>query len=75
MTLQDEAYDAWLSHWAHLYPEQSDSRAILQKIHDEWCLVTLVDNDFPQPVILYDILEKMLQQAAENKKLKERSES
>jgi len=64
---KDEAYDAWISNWAHLYAEQSESRAILQNVHDQWCLVTLVDNDFPQPVILFELLEKMLQSVASNK--------
>lgn len=29
-------------------------------IHDSYCLVTLVDNDFPQPTVLWSLLQEML---------------
>lgn len=58
-----EAYDAWLSNWAVHYAEASSSRQLLQTIHDHWCLITLVDNDYPQPICLFELLEKMLEKA------------
>ena len=33
---------------------------VLREIHDNYCLVTLVDNDFVAPVILWDVLDQML---------------
>uniref|UniRef100_A0A0K0DQ49 methylenetetrahydrofolate reductase (NADPH) n=1 Tax=Angiostrongylus cantonensis TaxID=6313 RepID=A0A0K0DQ49_ANGCA len=63
---KDEAYDAWIKHWANLYPKDSDSRKILQKIHDEFFLLNVVDNDFQRPVIIYEMLGKMLRKTKEN---------
>uniref|UniRef100_A0A7E4VGY0 methylenetetrahydrofolate reductase (NADPH) n=1 Tax=Panagrellus redivivus TaxID=6233 RepID=A0A7E4VGY0_PANRE len=57
---KDEAYDAWLNIWAALYPEESKSRKLLQDIHDDFCLVTLVDNDFVKPSVLFEILEQVI---------------
>ncbi|KAJ1360055.1 putative methylenetetrahydrofolate reductase [Parelaphostrongylus tenuis] len=62
---KDEAYDAWIKHWASLYPKDSDSRKVLQKIHDEFFLLNVVDNDFQKPVIIYEMLEKMLRRTNE----------
>ncbi|CAJ0573129.1 unnamed protein product, partial [Mesorhabditis spiculigera] len=57
---KDEAYELWTNQWANLYPEGSESRQIIDDIHDTYHLVTLVDNDFQQPCILFDILERMV---------------
>ncbi|KAG2491425.1 hypothetical protein HYH03_010213 [Edaphochlamys debaryana] len=43
---KDEAFELWLSEWANLYEEGSESRAVLQAIHDTWVLVSVVDNDY-----------------------------
>ncbi|VDM48685.1 unnamed protein product [Toxocara canis] len=56
---KDEAYEA-----ASIYPEESKSRKLLKEIHDEFCLITLVDNDFPKPLIIFDVLAEVLQIAA-----------
>ncbi len=62
---KDEAYDSWLSTWAAIYPEEDDaSRRILRRIHDGYVLITLVDNDYPQPCCLWQLLSEMLQEAA-----------
>lgn len=58
---KDEAFDAWLSQWAKLYPEESASRATLKHIHDTYILVNLVDNEFPKPTCLWDLLAMALQ--------------
>ncbi|WKX94913.1 hypothetical protein Q1695_011850 [Nippostrongylus brasiliensis] len=57
---KDEAYDAWVKNWANIYPKDSVSRTVLQKMHDEFFLLNVVDNDFQKPVIIYEVLEKML---------------
>ncbi|EYC26895.1 hypothetical protein Y032_0009g413 [Ancylostoma ceylanicum] len=64
---KDEAYDTWIKNWANLYPKDSISRNVIQKIHDDFCLLNVVDNDFQKPVIIYEILEKMLKRTEERK--------
>ncbi|VDK51369.1 unnamed protein product [Anisakis simplex] len=64
---KDEAYEAWMN-WATIYPDDSSSRKLLTRIHDEFCLVTLVDNDFPKPVIIFDVLAEVLRLAGETNK-------
>lgn len=41
-----EAFDLWLTEWGALYEEGSPSRKLLQRIHDTWWLVSVVDNDY-----------------------------
>ncbi|KJH45665.1 putative methylenetetrahydrofolate reductase [Dictyocaulus viviparus] len=62
---KDEAYDAWIKSWANLYPKDSYSRKIIQKIYDDFLLLNLVDNDFQKPVIIYEMLEKVLKRTEE----------
>ncbi|KHJ75143.1 hypothetical protein OESDEN_25241 [Oesophagostomum dentatum] len=64
---KDEAYETWIKNWANLYPKDSISRNVIQKIHDDFCLMNVVDNDFQKPVIIYEILEKMLKRTEERK--------
>ncbi|GBF91075.1 5,10-methylenetetrahydrofolate reductase [Raphidocelis subcapitata] len=43
---KDEAFGLWLTEWGALYEEGSPSRKLLQRIHDTWWLVSVVDNDY-----------------------------
>lgn len=43
---REEAFALLRTQWLELYEEGSPSRALLQKIHDTYYLVSLVDNDF-----------------------------
>ena len=43
---KDEAFHIWLSEWGELYEEGSKSRNLLQRIHDTFYLVTVIDNDY-----------------------------
>ena len=58
---QDEAFALWKTHWGTIYPENSQSRAIIERISDTYYLVNLVDNDFVGGSclfqVLYDVLE------------------
>ena len=36
----------WLDRWASLYDEDSESYELIHRIHDNYFLVNLVDNDF-----------------------------
>lgn len=58
---KDEAFDAWVSTWARLYPDGSASRRVLQDIHDTYSLVTLVDNDYPKPCCLWQLLQEVVE--------------
>ena len=57
---QDEAFSLWKQHWASLYPEGSTSRNVIDEIHDSYCLVNLVDNDFVRDNCLFDIIRKTI---------------
>lgn len=45
---KDEAFALWLDMWAEIYPPDSESRRLLQRVHDTFYLVNVVDNDFQQ---------------------------
>lgn len=62
-TWKDEAFGLWKETWGSLYPENSDSRKMINHIHDSHYLVNLVDNDFPKESCLWEIVERMLEQA------------
>uniref|UniRef100_A0A915JK93 methylenetetrahydrofolate reductase (NADPH) n=1 Tax=Romanomermis culicivorax TaxID=13658 RepID=A0A915JK93_ROMCU len=57
---KDEAFNVWTNQWANIYEPDSISRSTLQTMHDDYCLVTLVDNDYPQPCCLWNLLRQML---------------
>ncbi|TMS34454.1 hypothetical protein L596_002044 [Steinernema carpocapsae] len=58
---KDEAYDAWLSTWAAIYPEGSISTKILQEVHDNYYLVTVVDNDYVKDTVIFEALAKAVE--------------
>jgi methylenetetrahydrofolate reductase (NADPH) len=43
---KDEAFEIWRQDWALLYPEDSDSRRLLGRIHDTYWLLNLIENDY-----------------------------
>lgn len=59
MNSQDEAFSLWKQKWAELYDEDSQSRPILNAIYDNYYLVNLVDNQFPEESCLWQLLEDM----------------
>ncbi|KAK2143946.1 hypothetical protein LSH36_798g01041 [Paralvinella palmiformis] len=65
---KDEAFGLWREQWGKLYEEGSRSRQVIQNIVDNYYLVNLVDNDFPQETCLFEIVRKMISscQAKEN---------
>lgn len=46
---KDEAFGLWRSQWGALYEAGSESRAIIDTIHDTYLLCNIVDNDFVHP--------------------------
>ena len=57
---QDEAFALWSEQWGKLYDDNSTSRAIIDYVRDNYCLVNLVDNDFPKESTLFGIVNRML---------------
>jgi len=57
---KDEAFGLWLEQWGCLYPESSHSRQVIKAIHNNYYLINLVDNDFPQPSVLFEVVHRML---------------
>jgi len=55
---KDEAFSLWVHKWGHNYPEDSESRKLIDSIHDTWYLVNLVDNDFVMGESLWEALNK-----------------
>ncbi|XP_014673178.1 PREDICTED: methylenetetrahydrofolate reductase-like [Priapulus caudatus] len=55
---KDEAFDLWAEQWGKLYPADSRSRRVIDYIIGNYCLVNLVDNEFPGNC-LWSLLERM----------------
>jgi len=43
---KDEAFALWKSQWAALYEPDSESQKLINRIHDTYFLINIVDNDF-----------------------------
>ena len=63
LSLQDEAFTLWQTHWGNLYPPGSKSQKMIAHFLNTYYLVNLVDNDYVQGNILFqvvnDVLERM----------------
>ena len=57
---QDEAFELWREQWGKLYEDGTTSQGVIQHILDNYYLVNLVDNDYPEESCLFDIIRKML---------------
>lgn len=44
--IQDEAFQLWLTEWATLYEEGSQSKEVIQGIVNSYYLVSVVENNF-----------------------------
>ncbi|XP_076451648.1 methylenetetrahydrofolate reductase (NADPH)-like [Babylonia areolata] len=64
LTWKDEAFGLWKESWAYLYEEGSQSRQLINHIHDNYYLVNLVDNEFPKETCLWQLVDQMLELAA-----------
>jgi len=43
---KDEAFALWNSQWASLYPEESESRKLLNRVAESFFLVTIIENNY-----------------------------
>lgn len=57
-----------MERWGSLYEAGSRSHSIIEQIANTYCLVNLVDNDYPKGSCLWDVLDAMFeyQKTAEN---------
>ncbi|KAI1416896.1 methylenetetrahydrofolate reduct [Hypoxylon sp. FL1857] len=53
---KDEAFRLGMD-WAHCHDANSPSRALIEKIMNEWYLVNIVNNDFHQPRTIFELLD------------------
>ncbi|KAJ3442187.1 methylenetetrahydrofolate reductase [Anaeramoeba flamelloides] len=44
-----EAFGLWVDQWQNNFEKNSESWKILQEIHDNWFLVSIIDNDYIHP--------------------------
>jgi methylenetetrahydrofolate reductase (NADPH) len=56
---KDEAFELWRQ-WSELYPSDSNTCGILQKMHQNWYLVNIVDNNFKSRFAIFDMIEHVL---------------
>uniref|UniRef100_A0A0K0E3L1 methylenetetrahydrofolate reductase (NADPH) n=1 Tax=Strongyloides stercoralis TaxID=6248 RepID=A0A0K0E3L1_STRER len=56
---KDEAFDVF-NIWSSIYPPESKCRETLKFLHDNYILMTLVDNDYVKPTIIFDLLNEVV---------------
>ncbi|XP_070561500.1 methylenetetrahydrofolate reductase (NADPH)-like [Ptychodera flava] len=71
---KDEAFGIWKEQWGNLYPEDSESRQVINYIYDNYYLVNLVDNNFPEENILWEVIEKMLERKVKRVQSEDRTD-
>jgi methylenetetrahydrofolate reductase (NADPH) len=58
---KNEAFALWMSQWAAIYPEESESKKLIKSIHDNFFLVNVIDNDFVTGNI-FAVFRELMQQ-------------
>jgi len=58
---KNEAFALWLSQWAAIYEEGSESNKLIQNVHDNFFLVNVIDNDFVNGNI-FDVFKELMKQ-------------
>jgi len=61
MIWKDEAFSLWTERWGKLYEPESRSHEIIEQIANNYFLVNLVDNDYPNESCLWTILDSMFE--------------
>jgi len=57
---KDEALCLWISKWASIYSDGSPSKELITKIYNSYYLVNIVDNNFIEKEIIFDILKEVI---------------
>lgn len=69
MIWKDEAFSLWTERWGKLYDAGTHSHEIIEQIANNYFLVNLVDNDYPQGSCLWNVLEAMFEYQTSAKKV------
>lgn len=59
MFWKDEAFSLWTERWGNLYETNSNSRKLIEHIANNYVLVNLVDNNYPEENCLWTLLDTM----------------
>ncbi|GCE99726.1 methylenetetrahydrofolate reductase 1 [Zygosaccharomyces mellis] len=51
----DEAFSIWME-WAKLFPRNTSTNSLLRRVHQEYCLVSIVHHDYINPDELWEIV-------------------
>ena len=65
---KDEAFNLWNERWGSIYDKNSKSRKIINEISDNYLLINLVDNNFPDENCIWTLLDKMFELKEKNNK-------
>ncbi|PAA69532.1 hypothetical protein BOX15_Mlig030184g1 [Macrostomum lignano] len=60
---RDEAFALWTEEWGRLYEEGSPSRRLIESVAETYLLVALVDNDFTEDSVLWDLTDQVARAA------------
>ncbi|CAI4223458.1 unnamed protein product [Auanema sp. JU1783] len=63
---KDEAYAMWIKNWASLYGKDSASKDVIQSVHDNFHLLTLVDNEFMKDSVIFEILSAVIEKVKQH---------
>jgi methylenetetrahydrofolate reductase (NADPH) len=64
-----EAFELWRSQWSSLYPADSPSRVVLERVHRDWWLLNVVDHDYKGGdlfALFTDVADKLGPEGAED---------
>jgi len=57
----EEVFQLWTKCWASLYDDVSESADLLYRIHDTYYLVALIDNDYIEGNLLFQVFDEILE--------------
>ena len=70
----EEAFQLWTSAWASLYDDETESSALLYDIHDTYCLVAIVDNDYIHSTLYTNFVQDLINKVEKSKNEKSSSD-
>ncbi len=68
---KDEAFSLWLTAWASIYPPESHSRKLIERICNTYFLVNVVDNDFIEGNI-WDVFREAIEEIERDRKIRDK---
>ena len=65
---KDEAFNLWTERWGCIYDKNSKSRKIINDIVNNYLLINLVDNNFPEENCIWSLLDTMFEYKTQDEK-------